>query len=612
MPRKKLTDEQKILVSEARDAVKNMKLEDGLKYADTLFMSKPDLFGHFLNLFRSASPHHVLVLEADLPEELKWNIFHLSELVRQAGNKLTDIMKKRLEQLTRRKRYKWAKKEYGKAKEREDKASMEKYAAILSEMTADALLSENECKSKMIPIANMLRIPHIFGTTKAEDVWKGIEAVLYGDGKELHFTPFTEESSLRAKEPTRGIVMTLDDSSHLRFSLNSRGKKIVFGVLPGDRFITDEIALLERNMAEEAALRNTKDKKGKKKRHLTNSGRNALESERMAVGEYLCTNETKDTFRPCYATIVPEIIRGKLRVFVHVTIEGKAVPKYDRYGNLRHVWATSGRMGADINTQTVAAYDGKDLYFENLAERGPSIWAREAEERRILRAMDRSRRAMNPQYYNEDGTIKKGKKIWKNSKTYIKLRNQLKEIRRRNSRSRHYAIDEMVNDFRERCIRIITEEKNAAALMKKAKPKKKDEKAEGKKNARRKRFGHSIQNRCPGYLQQKLEMVFTSTGGTYVEVPVKTHKATQFDPLTGGFVEHKLWERIIKLGKDGEVSVLRDPKSAFGLYWTDETETKIDIKSAMTDAGNYIEADRRLQNEIRRNRRKVMNSGIRF
>ncbi len=34
----------------------------------------------------------------------------------------------------------------------------------------------------------------------------------------------------------------------------------------------------------------------------------------------------------------------------------------------------------------------------------------EKKERRIYRAMDRSRRAMNPDNYNEDGTIKKEKK----------------------------------------------------------------------------------------------------------------------------------------------------------------------------------------------------------
>ena len=36
--------------------------------------------------------------------------------------------------------------------------------------------------------------------------------------------------------------------------------------------------------------------------------------------------------------------------------------------------------------------------------------------------MDRSRRATNPQNYNPDGTIKKGKKTWKYSNRYKKLK----------------------------------------------------------------------------------------------------------------------------------------------------------------------------------------------
>ena len=33
------------------------------------------------------------------------------------------------------------------------------------------------------------------------------------------------------------------------------------------------------------------------------------------------------------ATLVPKMIRGKYRVYLHLTIEGKAKPKYDKHGN---------------------------------------------------------------------------------------------------------------------------------------------------------------------------------------------------------------------------------------------------------------------------------------
>ncbi len=59
--------------------------------------------------------------------------------------------------------------------------------------------------------------------------------------------------------------------------------------------------------------------------------------------------------------------------------------------------------------------------LKNLAERGSCIEVNERKERRIYRAMDRSRRAMNPDNYNEDGTIKKKER--RSGHTQIAIRN---------------------------------------------------------------------------------------------------------------------------------------------------------------------------------------------
>ena len=63
-----------------------------------------------------------------------------------------------------------------------------------------------------------------------------------------------------------------------------------------------------------------------------------------------------------------------------------------------------------------------DWYFfltqyqlKNLSERGSSIQTSERKERLLYRAMDRSRRVTNPQNYNDDGTVKKGRKTWRYS-----------------------------------------------------------------------------------------------------------------------------------------------------------------------------------------------------
>ena len=71
------------------------------------------------------------------------------------------------------------------------------------------------------------------------------------------------------------------------------------------------------------------------------------------------------------------------------------MPKYDRHGNPRHKYG-KGTVGADIGTQTVAYTSDTEVGLKNFAERGNSIIKSERLERLYYRAMDRSRRAANP------------------------------------------------------------------------------------------------------------------------------------------------------------------------------------------------------------------------
>ena len=130
--------------------------------------------------------------------------------------------------------------------------------------------------------------------------------------------------------------------------------------------------------------------------------------------------------------------------------------------------------------------------------------------------MDRSRRATNPQNYNDNGTVKKGKKTWNYSNHYKKLKAKHAELCRINATNRRLAINEDVNHLRSIGDVFITEPKNAAKLMKRAKETTVNNK--GKIN-RKKRFGKSVKNRCPGGFQTAVENKFKTSGGTYIEVP---------------------------------------------------------------------------------------------
>ena len=311
----------------------------------------------------------------------------------------------------------------------------------------------------------------------------------------------------------------------------------------------------------------------------------------IAANTYKETNICVSTYRPCYVSLVCKKIRGKLRVYVHITIEGLSKPKQDRFGNFKHNKG-KGIVGCDIGTQTIAYTTETKAGLKNLAERGSCIEVNERKERRIYRAMDRSRRAMNPDNYNEDGTIKKGKKKWTYSNRYKKLRTKHTELCRINATNRHLAINEDVNELRSLGDIFVTEPKNAKKLQKKAKT--------GK---RKKRYGRSIKNRCPGYFQSQAKRKFR----IYVEVP-NDYKASQYDHTSDTYIKKSLSKRMYRL-QDGTM-VQRDLYSSFLLYCIDLNTNKIDKNKCIHEFEKQYKNQNETIEYIQMNQIKVMNSGI--
>ena len=108
-----------------------------------------------------------------------------------------------------------------------------------------------------------------------------------------------------------------------------------------------------------------------------------------------------------------------------------------------------------------------------------------------------------------------------------------------------------------------------------------------------------------------MKQLFESTGGIYREVDGTKFRASQFDPTTGKYTKHEAGERMIKLG-NGDKALQRDMLSAFNLYWSDDTYSMIDEKSAMAGYEAFRRANDRAVEMIRKSGRKVANSGIRL
>lgn len=497
-----------------------------------------------LKQFHKLSDRHILAVETDMSYSDVLKVVALSDKIRKAGNELIGIMRKNYNQLMRTKRYRKLLFLYGNSK---DKVKRKTYAEQLNEMQKAYNITWEYCRTSMIPIGKKYGVDAVFALTKAEDIWRGMEKCLYGNGNVLHFSKYGELPCIRAKQINRGIPISVTDNK-LHFKLG----RMVFGIQINDRFQQDEVDAVLSYLAESEIL------------------------DDRAVNTLIKDGCCIDTYRPCYATLVPKMIRGKYRVYLHLTIEGKAKPKYDRFGSPRHKYG-KGMIGADIGTQTVAYTSDTEVGLKNLSERGNSIQTSERKERLLYRAMDRSRRATNPQNYNDDGTVKKGRKTWRYSNHYKKLKEKHSKLCRINAINRQLAINEDANHLRSLGDVFITEPKNAGKLMRRAKETTVNSK--GKFN-KKKRFGKSIKNRCPSGFQTAVEQKFKVSGGIYIEVS-NDYRASQYDHTVDDYIKKRLSDRMYKL-QDG-TEVQRDWYSSFLLYCYDYRTKDIDKSKCISE-----------------------------
>ena len=536
-------------------------------------MISDEKYKKLLKQFHKSSDRHILVIETDMSSSDVQKVVAVSDRIRKAGNELVGSMRKNYDQLIRTKRYRKLLKLYGST---EDKKKRKDLANQLNEMQKQYNVTWDYCRTAMIPIGKKYSIDAVFALTKAEDVWRGIEKCIYGNGKTIHISKYGDLPCIRAKQIDRGIPVLVKDNQ-LHFKL----RKSTFGLQIKDKFQTDEVnAVLNY-------LKNPEITDGK------------------AIQTFLDEAYCIDTYRPCYATLVPKFIRGKYRVYLHLTIEGKAKPKYDKCGNLRHKFG-KGEIGVDIGTQTFAYTSDTEVGLKNLSERGNSIQKSERLERLYYRAMDRSRRATNPQNYNDNGTIKKGHKTWKYSNHYKKLKTKHSELCRINAINRQLAINEDANHLRSLGDVFITEPPNASKLMKRAKGTTVNSK--GKYN-RKKRFGKSIKNRCPSGFQVTVTKKFKVSGGTYIEVP-NNYRASQYDHTVDDYIKKKLSDRMYKL-IDGTL-VQRDWYSSFLLYCYDHKTQKIDKTKCDICFERCYDKEKELIEWIKASKIKILNSGIKI
>ena len=520
---------------------------------------------------------HSLVIETDLKPDDVDKIYKMSSKVRNVYNDLVRKMNNRLYQMGRTKAYRRAIKKYRKAKEEHEPAKAKEQQAILNALKKKYDVTFDFLWRAATPICQHYGVLAIFGRTCAENIWTGSEKILYGEGKKLHFKRGSELPSLRAKEYFRGIILkNIDGKLHVSVG------NLVFGVKIKDRFHEDEVNGILEFLKDPYAF------------------------NCRVLDAYLNNNqELIETHRPCYAILKCKTIRNRRRVFLDITIEGKPCPKYRKDGTPRHKLGT-GRVACDIGTQTIAYTTDNHVGLENLAERGSSIKRNESVERKLLRAMDRSRRATNSQWYKKDGTPVPGRHKWVYSNHFRKLLRKYRDISRINAENRHYAINEQVNNLRSLGNVLITEAKNTKSLSRRAIETTVN--SSGRFN-RKKRFGRSVRNRCAGYFQAQVEAKFVRTGGTYHEVP-QSYRASQYDHTADDYKKKRLSTRMFEL-HDG-TQVQRDWYSSFLMYCATDEVDGIDIEKCYKFFKDKYRQYTTMVDLIVAMQVKVYNSGIKI
>ena len=273
-----------------------------------------------------------------------------------------------------------------------------------------------------------------------------------------------------------------------------------------------------------------------------------------------------------YCRLIRKQEHNKTNFYVQVVLEG--------YPHIKTAEPLDAKVGVDIGLTTVAT---SSRLGTNLEELAPDIDKNEKLIAKLQRKLDRQRRANNPNNYNPDRTIKKGRKTWHDSKNYLKTKKKLAELSRIQAEKRKLAHNNLANKLVEIGNEFVVEKMNFADLAKRLEDGE-ISKITGK-NLSKKQFGKLIGRRSPAALIEKLRYKAEFRGSKFTLVDNEKIAATQLNHLDGEHHPIKLSERVKMVG---EHPVQRDLYSAFILEHVTEGGENVDLKSCSKDFNRFL------------------------
>lgn len=461
-------------------------------------------------------------------------------------------------------------------------------------MLKEYRFSEDAFHAMVVPYAKHYAINSHVAQSIATAVWTAWSSFFFDKGKDVHYKKLEYVSSISGKNNATGIMLrpanhtTSVINSAKTKAKNSIEKKYFAAYRKPDAKEGEEVVLpdevkaqMEKEIA--AATAKVKTSIGKGKLHITYVDYTfpvTLRNPDTQTGWY------QQEALKCgvkYCRIIRKWVSTKWKYYAQIVLEGYPPIKCDNNGVAKHP-VKQGRVGIDIGTQTIA-FSGKDVCDLRVLAPAARAQAKSLvnEIASTLRAMDRSRRATNPKYYNPDGTIKrlkrqhgqKQKRKWKYSKRYYRLRAKLRDLNRRLADIRKMEHNILANELLQHGNEFVVEDMNYKALQKRSKETKTNAKT-GRAHTK-KRFGKSLSRCAPAMFISILNKKANRYGGSVIKVSTFETKASQFDHTDESYTKKRLSERMAHLSS-GEV-VQRDLYSAFLLEYINTESLEYNTKA---------------------------------
>lgn len=277
-----------------------------------------------------------------------------------------------------------------------------------------------------------------------------------------------------------------------------------------------------------------------------------------------------------YVQIQKSKIKGKFRYYLVIYLQGTPPTKH-KVGN--------GVVGCDNGVSTLAyVSDSKVELIDLVPEKCLRI---EEGIKRLNKQISRKLRLLNPDCYDENNKVVKGKKMTNRSNNLTKLMNRVQKKQRKMRIYRYELQNKVCNDLLSQGNVIQLEKMNVKALQKRSKNIRINPKTN--RPYSKKRFGKSILKASPSSLVTLLKNKATSRGAKVIEINTKDTKPSQFNHIINNNVKKTLNVRIYDLS-DEYPNIQRDLYSAILNKYT--------IQHTKNDKVTYTIDNTRLTNEF--------------